>query len=48
VTRIAPTGAWRAVFELAADGSSRPVELRCFLRRDSKTLSETWSHLWTP
>ena len=48
VTRIAATGRWRAVFELAADGSGRPVELRCYLRRADKALTETWSHLWTP
>jgi glucans biosynthesis protein len=48
VIRIAPTGTWRAVFEVAADGTGRPVELRCFLRRDLKTLTETWSNLWTP
>jgi periplasmic glucans biosynthesis protein len=48
VNWIAPAGIWRAVFELAADGTGRPVELRCFLRRDKQTLTETWSHLWTP
>jgi glucans biosynthesis protein len=48
VQRITPTGLWRAVFELAADGSNRPVELRCYLRRGEITLTETWSHLWTP
>ncbi|MEN9404004.1 MAG: Glucans biosynthesis protein precursor, partial [Verrucomicrobiota bacterium] len=48
VNWIAPAGVWRAVFELAADGTGRPVELRCFLRRDKQTLTETWSHLWTP
>lgn len=48
VTRIGPTGRWRAVFELAADGSGRPVELRCYLRRGENILTETWSNLWTP
>ncbi len=48
VQRIGPTGRWRAVFELAADGSGRPVELRCFLRGADKALTETWSNLWTP
>lgn len=48
VTRIPATGTWRAVFELAADGSKRPVELRCYLRRADKALTETWSNLWTP
>jgi periplasmic glucans biosynthesis protein len=45
---ITPTGLWRAVFELEADGSRQPVELRCYLRRGEKTLTETWSNLWTP
>lgn len=48
VTRVGPTGRWRAVFELSADGSRRPVELRCYLRRGEKALTETWSNLWTP
>ncbi|AOS46297.1 Glucans biosynthesis protein G precursor [Lacunisphaera limnophila] len=48
VQRIAPTGLWRAVFEIAADGSRRPIELRCYLRRGDQTLTETWSNLWTP
>jgi glucans biosynthesis protein len=48
VTRVAPTGRWRAVFELSADGSGLPVELRCYLRQGGRALTETWSHLWTP
>lgn len=48
VAPVPPMGVWRAVFELSSDGSKRPVELRCFLRRGKKTLTETWSHLWTP
>jgi glucans biosynthesis protein len=45
---IAPTGVWRAVFELEPDAARHPVELRCYLRRGDKTLTETWSNLWTP
>lgn len=48
VTRVEQTGTWRAVFELAADGPRRPVELRCYLRRSDRALTETWSNLWTP
>lgn len=48
VWHVAPTGVWRAVFELEPDGSGRPVELRCYLRRGDKGLTETWSNLWTP
>ncbi len=42
------TGAWRAVFEIKPDGSGHPVELRCFLRKGSHVLTETWSYLWNP
>lgn len=48
VTRIPAPDRWRAVFELAADGSHQPVELRAYLRRGTDILTETWSHLWTP
>lgn len=42
------TGMWRAAIALRPDGSGRPVELRCFLRRSKDTLTETWSYLWQP
>ncbi len=48
VQRIAPLGVWRVVFELTADGSGRPVELRCFLKDGKDILTETWSNLWNP
>ncbi len=41
------TGGWRATFELVPQAGT-PAELRCFLRRGSHTLTETWSYLWTP
>ncbi|PTL75846.1 glucan biosynthesis protein [Vitiosangium sp. GDMCC 1.1324] len=41
------TGGWRATFELVPEAGA-PAELRCFLRRGSETLTETWSYLWTP
>ena len=39
---------WRVAFALKPDGSGKPVELRCFLKREPHILSETWSYLWTP
>jgi len=41
-------GTWRVAFALKADGSNRPVELRCFLRKRPHVLTETWSYLWQP
>ncbi len=41
-------GSWRAAFALRPDGTGRPVELRCFLRRPPHILTETWSYRWTP
>ena len=42
------TGAWRVVFEIKPDLASKPVELRCFLRKGPHVLTETWSYLWNP
>ena len=39
---------WRVALALRPDGTGRPVELRCFLRRNSDVLTETWSYLWQP
>ncbi len=41
-------GTWRAAFAIKPDGSGRPVELRCFLRKTPHVLTETWSYLWQP
>ncbi len=41
-------GSWRVSFALKPDGSGRPVELRCFLRKPPHVLTETWSYLWQP
>ena len=41
-------GTWRVAFSLKPDGSGRPVELRCFLKRPPHILTETWSFLWSP
>ncbi len=41
-------GTWRAAFAIRPDASGQPIELRCFLRRPEKVLTETWSYLWQP
>jgi glucans biosynthesis protein len=41
VVKVVGTDRWRALFDLAAEGS-QPVDLRLFLRLGDKTLSETW------
>jgi periplasmic glucans biosynthesis protein len=45
--QVVGTPNWRAIFDLhvepaAADAPADPVELRCFLRLDGRTLTETW------
>jgi periplasmic glucans biosynthesis protein len=42
------TGLWRVAFAIRPDGTGRPVELRCFLKREPHILTETWSYLWNP
>lgn len=39
---------WRASFAMRPDGSGKPVELRCFLRKGAHILTETWSYRWNP
>lgn len=41
-------GTWRVVFEIRPKPAGGPVELRCFLRKGSHVLTETWSYLWNP
>jgi glucans biosynthesis protein len=38
---------WRVFFDLEPDGTA-PAELRCFLKSDTDTLTETWSYQWSP
>lgn len=38
---------WRAVFDIAATGSS-PVDLRLYLRRNEQALTETWVYQYFP
>jgi glucans biosynthesis protein len=39
---------WRVAFTVKPDGSGKPIELRCFLRKTPDALTETWSYLWQP
>ena len=41
-------GTWKVSFAIRPDGSGRPVELRCFIRKPPHVLTETWSYLWQP
>jgi len=41
-------GTWRVAFSVKPDGTGKPVELRCFLKREPHILTETWSYLWNP
>jgi glucans biosynthesis protein len=41
-------GTWRVSFAIKPDGTGRPVEMRCFLRKPPHVLTETWSYLWQP
>ncbi len=41
-------GTWRVAFSIRPDGTGRPIELRCFLRKPPHVLTETWSYLWQP
>ncbi len=47
VIKIVGTPHWRAFFDLHAEGKD-PVDLRCYLRLNGKTLSETWLYRFFP
>lgn len=38
---------WRALFDIDADGKE-PVELRAYLRKDDRAMTETWIHQFFP
>ncbi len=40
------TGGWRLSFQCQV--KSDPIELRAFLTREDKLLSEVWLYRWTP
>lgn len=45
--KVVGTERWRAVFDLKLEGDA-PVDLRCFLRLDGRTLTETWLYQYIP
>ena len=47
VVKIVGTEQWRAVFDVYAPGKKQ-IDLRCFLRHDDKTLTETWIYQYFP
>ncbi len=47
VIKIVGTDRWRAAFDIDAPGKEQ-INLRCFLRLDGKTLSETWLYQFFP
>ena len=47
VIKVVGTDRWRALFDLAVEGSG-PVDLRLFLKLGDKTLSETWLYQYFP
>jgi glucans biosynthesis protein len=38
---------WRALFDIQASGNE-PVDLRAFLRKGDRALTETWIHQYFP
>jgi glucans biosynthesis protein len=47
VIKVVGTNRWRALFDLTTEGDA-PVDLRCYLRLEGETLSETWLYQWLP
>jgi glucans biosynthesis protein len=47
VIKVVGTKKWRALFDVYAPGKER-IDLRCFLRLEGKTLSETWLYQFFP
>jgi len=39
---------WRVFFKTAATKEGKPVELRAFIVKDKKPVTETWIYLWNP
>ena len=42
------TGGWRMTLRMTRTDTTKPVELRGFLRNNNLTLSETWSYILSP
>ena len=47
VIKVVGTQNWRAAFDVYAPGKDQ-IDLRCFLRLDNKTLTETWLYQFFP
>jgi glucans biosynthesis protein len=47
VIKVVGTERWRALFDVQAAGTD-PINLRCFLRLNGKTLTETWLYQYFP
>lgn len=47
VIKVVGTERWRALFDVKISGTD-PVNLRCFLRLDGRTLTETWLYQYYP
>jgi glucans biosynthesis protein len=47
VEPVPGTGRWRAMFDLSAPGEA-PADLRLYLARDGRPLTETWLHQHLP
>jgi glucans biosynthesis protein len=48
LTPNAAAGGWRLTFQVKPKDPKQPVELRAYLERDGKALTETWSSAWLP
>jgi glucans biosynthesis protein len=47
VIKVVGTNRWRALFDIYAPGKQQ-IDLRCYLRLDNKTLTETWLYQYFP
>jgi glucans biosynthesis protein len=47
VIKVVGTDRWRALFDIHAPGKQQ-IDLRCYLRLDDKTLTETWLYQYFP
>jgi glucans biosynthesis protein len=47
VIKVVGTNTWRAFFDVAAQGSDM-INMRCYLKLDDATLSETWLYQYFP
>lgn len=47
VIKVVGTDRWRAFFDLSADGKD-PVDIRCYVRLEDRTLTETWLYQYHP